>query len=241
MGLSGNFPAPLLRVFLEFSIGTNYLPWLHIQLDNDGTEDGEMWHTKGKNWESTSCDTNALPWAANWLGLFAWWVCNTFTHVSFNGAMFQERMQYLVMCGISTRVEALAFNVWRDQIRNMVLQQISNRGTATTATKLSYLDPSKNCPVWRRTSQIEGGHHHTWACIVENGDGSGQQPREWDSSQEERKTWWIKWSVAFPRHLLWRYAVIRHVLPYLLISAVDEYSETMMMMTVKAVTGNKRE
>ena len=69
------------------------------------------------------------------------------SHVSFNGAMFQERMQYLVMCSISTRVEALAFNVWRDQIRNMVLQQISNRGTATTATKLSYLDPSKNCPV----------------------------------------------------------------------------------------------
>ena len=34
---------------------------------------------------------------------------------------------------------------------------------------------------------------------------------------------------------------MRHVLPYLLISAVDENSETMMMMTVKAVTGNKRE
>ena len=42
------------------------------------------------------------------------------SHVSFNGDMFQERMQYLVICGISTRVEALAFNVWCDQIRNMV-------------------------------------------------------------------------------------------------------------------------
>jgi hypothetical protein len=132
----------------------------------------------------------------------------------------------------------LMFGVIKSEIWSV--QQISNRGTATTATKLSYLDPSKNCPVWRRTSQIEGGHHHTWACIVENGDGLGQQPREWDSSQEERKTWWIKWSAAFPRHL-WRYAVIRHVLPYLLISAVDKYSETMMMMTVGAVTGNKCE
>jgi hypothetical protein len=36
----------------------------------------------------------------------------------------QERMQFLVMCGMSDRVEALAFKVWRDCISNMI--QTSN-------------------------------------------------------------------------------------------------------------------
>jgi hypothetical protein len=40
--------------------------------------------------------------------------------VSFDGAPFQERMQFLFMCGMSTRVEALAFKVWRDHITNMI-------------------------------------------------------------------------------------------------------------------------
>jgi hypothetical protein len=33
---------------------------------------------------------------------------------------FQERMQFLVMCGMSESVEALAFKVWRDCITNMI-------------------------------------------------------------------------------------------------------------------------
>jgi hypothetical protein len=33
---------------------------------------------------------------------------------------FRERMQFLVMCGLSERVEALAFKVWRDHITNMI-------------------------------------------------------------------------------------------------------------------------
>jgi len=34
---------------------------------------------------------------------------------------FRERMQFLVMCGMSSRVEALAFRVWRDYTTNMIL------------------------------------------------------------------------------------------------------------------------
>jgi hypothetical protein len=34
---------------------------------------------------------------------------------------FTERMQFLFMCGVSERVEALAFKVWRDHITNMIL------------------------------------------------------------------------------------------------------------------------
>jgi len=33
---------------------------------------------------------------------------------------FTERMQFLIMCGLSLRVEALAFKVWRDHIRHLI-------------------------------------------------------------------------------------------------------------------------
>ena len=39
---------------------------------------------------------------------------------NFNGAPFQERMRFLFMCGMSERVEALAFKRWRDHITNMI-------------------------------------------------------------------------------------------------------------------------
>ena len=45
---------------------------------------------------------------------------------SFNGLPFQERMQFLFMCGLSERVGALPFKVWRDHITNMI--QTSNFG-----------------------------------------------------------------------------------------------------------------
>ena len=40
--------------------------------------------------------------------------------IPFSGAPFQERMQFLFMCGMSNLVEALAFKVWRDCITNMI-------------------------------------------------------------------------------------------------------------------------
>jgi hypothetical protein len=40
--------------------------------------------------------------------------------VSLDGASFHERMQFLVMCGLSDRVEALPFKVWRDCVTNMI-------------------------------------------------------------------------------------------------------------------------
>jgi hypothetical protein len=39
---------------------------------------------------------------------------------SFGGAPYIERMQFLYMCGMSSRVEALPFKVWRDFITNMI-------------------------------------------------------------------------------------------------------------------------
>jgi hypothetical protein len=40
--------------------------------------------------------------------------------VSINGAPLQERMRFLFTCGLSERMEALAFQVWRCQITNMI-------------------------------------------------------------------------------------------------------------------------
>jgi hypothetical protein len=33
---------------------------------------------------------------------------------------YQERLRYLVVCGLSARLEALPFNIWRDCISNMI-------------------------------------------------------------------------------------------------------------------------
>jgi hypothetical protein len=46
------------------------------------------------------------------------------SHHSFGGQLFQERMKFLITCGLSERVEALAFKVWRESITNMI--QTSN-------------------------------------------------------------------------------------------------------------------
>jgi hypothetical protein len=42
------------------------------------------------------------------------------SYYSFSEAPFQERMRFLFMCGMSTRVEALPFRVWRDHITSMI-------------------------------------------------------------------------------------------------------------------------
>jgi hypothetical protein len=42
------------------------------------------------------------------------------SHYSLNDILFQKHMQFLFMCGMSERVETLAFKVWRDHITNMI-------------------------------------------------------------------------------------------------------------------------
>ena len=38
----------------------------------------------------------------------------------FTGEPFHEKMRFLIMCGMGERIEALAFNVWRDQMKCIV-------------------------------------------------------------------------------------------------------------------------
>jgi len=44
---------------------------------------------------------------------------NDYSHLAFYNT-FRERLQFLVMCGMSLHVEALAFKVWRDNITHMI-------------------------------------------------------------------------------------------------------------------------
>ena len=44
----------------------------------------------------------------------------SYSYFSFAGAPYQERVQFLIMCGLSSRVEALPFTVWRDCITGMI-------------------------------------------------------------------------------------------------------------------------
>jgi hypothetical protein len=44
----------------------------------------------------------------------------TSSYVFFEEDLFQERMKFLFMCGMSERVEALAFKVWRNHITSMI-------------------------------------------------------------------------------------------------------------------------
>jgi hypothetical protein len=48
--------------------------------------------------------------------------CSNFDYKSFSigGLPLQERMQFLFMCGMSDRVEALALKVWRNHVTNMI-------------------------------------------------------------------------------------------------------------------------
>ena len=54
----------------------------------------------------------------NWVYLLEKFASSS--HHSLGGLPLQERMQFLFKCGMSERVEALAFKVWRDHITNMI-------------------------------------------------------------------------------------------------------------------------
>jgi hypothetical protein len=70
------------------------------------------------------------------------------SQISFDGVLFQKRMQFLVMCSLSTRVEALPFEIWRDYMKSMVhsaefmyINQSSNQAILSTIqAKVAYFE-----------------------------------------------------------------------------------------------------
>jgi hypothetical protein len=144
------------------------------------------------------------------------------SQISLAAAPNQERMKFLVMCGMSMRVEALAFKVWRDYIKNMVHsvefkwgygnQNIVRRIRAKVSHfedelhKLKEITIILELALWRmrinQTNNQENDTQHQKKIKID----------ESDIRQQCRVTCGAD-------------TVIKHVLPYLLISAVDEESD----------------
>jgi hypothetical protein len=136
---------------------------------------------------------------------------------------FKERMQFLVMCGMSARVEALAFKVWRDHITTMIqtanfeyngdnfgiLRWIRARIAHFEAEyyKLKEITTILELAVWKlrmneNISQEEATHH--------------QKKMKTDESSMRRQC----------RITCGADVVIQHVLQYLIITVDDEESDS---------------
>ena len=136
---------------------------------------------------------------------------------------FIESMRYLVNCGVSDRVESLAFKVWRDYITNMIHSADFN------------LDNDNNSNIIRRirakVAHFEGElpklkeitailELALWKMRINQ---ANKQENE-TPCQKKGKT--DESSVRqLSRVTCGADAIIRHVLPYLLMSAVDEESD----------------
>jgi hypothetical protein len=91
----------------------------------------------------------------NWdhlLDVFSSYSCYSFrgdySGYTYFPSFFRERMQFLVMCGLSTRVEALAFKVWRDHITNMIYFA-EFKTTMKLTTSLSYKEYGQKLPIMK--------------------------------------------------------------------------------------------
>jgi hypothetical protein len=144
------------------------------------------------------------------------------SQISLDEAPNQERMKFLVMCGMSMRVEALAFKVWRDYIKNMVHsvefkwgkdnRPILHRIRAKIAHfedelhKLKEMTTILELALWKmRINQTNNQENET-------------RPRKKGKTDESSVRQHFRVTCGAD-------AVIRHVLPYLLISAVNEESD----------------
>jgi hypothetical protein len=140
-------------------------------------------------------------------------------------SLFQERMQFLIMCGISTRVEALAFKFWRDQIRTIVHSADFKSGYGNHGNQFILLIQAKiaqfeeELPKLREVTTILELALWKMGMDQANNQESETRPRKKEKTDESSVR-------QHSRVTCGADAVIRHVLPYLLIAAVDEYSES---------------
>ena len=95
------------------------MPWPRIQLDNDHVETLGRCDTPKESIENLLFvkQMHFHDQTIDWDYLLDQFAIPSRVSFLFT---FKERMQFLVMCGMSMRVEALAFNVWRDHITNMI-------------------------------------------------------------------------------------------------------------------------
>jgi hypothetical protein len=144
------------------------------------------------------------------------------SHHSFGGRPFQEKIQFLVMCGMAERVEALPFKVWRDHIIEMVQtanfelgygnQAILSRIRAKIAhfedeyPRLEEIMIILELALWKLRINEKLPREEAVCC---------QKKVKTDESNNRRQC----------RITCGADAVIRHILPYL-ITAADEESDS---------------
>jgi hypothetical protein len=144
------------------------------------------------------------------------------SQISLADAPNQERMKFLVMCGMSESVEALAFKVWRDHITNMI---------HTANFKWGYSNQAILSTIRAKIVRFEDDLHKLkeitiilelalWKMRINqtNNQENATRPRKKGKTDETSVR-------QHSRVTCGADAVIRHVLPYLLISAVDEESD----------------
>jgi hypothetical protein len=85
-------------------------------------------HTPKENIESLLCvkQMHFSEQPLDWESLLTQFARSTSRFI--NQLLFQEQMHFLFMCGMSVRVEALAFKLWRDFVTHMINTAAFGRG-----------------------------------------------------------------------------------------------------------------
>jgi hypothetical protein len=144
------------------------------------------------------------------------------TRFSFN-SIFKERMQFLIICGMSSSVDALAFKVWRESILNMIRAADFKRGEhsfhiiqgirARVAHFVEELAKLKDI-----TSILE--------LALWNLSMNENIPQE-EATHHQKKIKTDELSMRSRcRFTCGAHVVIPHVLPYLIITVADEESDS---------------
>jgi hypothetical protein len=137
------------------------------------------------------------------------------SNVSFSGVPFKERMQFLFKCGLSERVDALAFQVWRDCVTNMIytaafqLRRDNSAILHRIQEKLTYFD-DKFLRLKEATTMLELALWNARMTVNENIHQEvmcGFQEKVRINKSEVRRQCRIKCGAD---------VVIRHILPYLI-------------------------
>jgi len=147
--------------------------------------------------------------------------------ISFPGAPFQERMQYLFLCCLSSRVEAIGLRVLRDRARDTIY-----------TTKFNEYDSNNSilAQIQEKFDHIENEIRNLKEAttILELALWKMRINEESHNEKSTRRRKKVKTDESSVRqHLRSKCriicgadVVIRHVLPYLLMSTVDEESDS---------------
>jgi hypothetical protein len=158
------------------------------------------------------------------------------SHYSLNHILFLKRMQFLVMCGMSERVETLAFKIWRDCITHMIHTAAfewrrDNSGILQRIReKVTHFE--EELPKLKETTTIL--ELALWKLRMNEKD-----PRE-EATHCQKKIKIDESSIRSEcRVTCGADVVIRHILPYLIITVADEETDSYAKLDSNASSDDK--